>query len=96
MVSLTAPDKVVSQGAEIRLVSELDREGLERLRRVVLSAVEAAVYKTLYAVPQGGEQGGYGQGGGHHRELGLLAGQRTEERLEEDDANEVDAREHRC
>src|SRR5215210_6328655 len=89
------PDEVVAQGVEVRLVSELGREALQRLYRIVLPTVEAAVDKALDAAPRRVEQGGYRQGGGHHHELGTLAGQSAEEQLEHDDAAEVEAREHR-
>src|SRR5215210_3404969 len=89
------PDEVVAQDVEIRLISKLGREALQRLYRIVLPTVEAAVDKTLDAVPQRVEQGGYSQGGGNHHELGTLAGQSAEEQLEHDDAAEVEAREHR-
>src|ERR671920_1250857 len=80
------PDEVVAQGVEIRLVSKLGREGLQRLYRIVLPTVEAAVDKALDAAPQGVKQGGYRQGGGHDHEVGTLAGQGAEEQLEHDDA----------
>src|SRR5918997_5630424 len=89
------PDEVVAQGVEIRLVPKLGREGLQRLYRIVLPTVEAAVDKALDATPQRVEQGGYRQGGGHHHQLGSLAGQSAEEQLEHDDAAEIEAREHR-
>src|SRR5215218_473664 len=89
------PDEVFAQGVEVRLVSELGREALQRLYRIVLPTVEAAVDKALDAAPQRVEQGGYRQGGGHYYELGSLAGQSAEEQLEHDDAAEVEAREHR-
>src|SRR5215208_290266 len=89
------PYELASSGVEVRLVSELGREALQRLYRIVLPTVEAAVDETLDAAPQRVEQGGYRQGGGHHHELGTLAGQSAEEQLEHDDAAEVDAREHR-
>src|SRR5215203_204630 len=88
-------DEVFAQGVEIRLVSELGREALQRLYRIVLPTVEAAVDKALDAAPQRVEQGGYRQGGGHYYELGSLAGHSAEEQLEHDDAAEVEAREHR-
>src|SRR5918995_775770 len=89
------PDEVVAQGVEICLVSKLGRECLQRLHRIVLPAVEAAVDKALDAAPQRVEQGGYRQSGGHHHELGSLAGQSAEEQLEHDDAAEVQDRQHR-
>src|SRR5215210_4774760 len=85
-------DEVVAQGVEIRLVSKLGREALQRLYRIVLPTVEAAVDKALDAAPQRVEQGGYRQGGGHHHELGFLTGQSAEEQLEHDNAAEVEAR----
>src|SRR5215212_1010528 len=89
------PDEIAAQGVEVRLVSELGREALQRLPRVVLAAVEASINERLDAAPQRVEQGGYRQGGGHHHELGFLAGQSAEEQLEHEDAAEVEAREHR-
>src|SRR5918997_1115079 len=88
------PDEVVAQGVEIRLVPKLGREGLQRLYRIVLPPVEAAVDKALDAAPQRVEQGGYRQGGGHHHELGSLAAQSAEEQLEQHNAAEVEHREH--
>src|SRR5215203_2425792 len=89
------PDEVIAQGVEIRLVSKLAREDFQRLYRIVLPTVEAAVDKALDAAPRRVEQGGYRQGGGHHHELGSLAGHSAEEQLEHDDAAEVEARQHR-
>src|SRR5215211_1769668 len=88
------PEEVLAQGVEIRLVSKLGREGLQRLYRIVVPTEEAAVDKALDAAPQWVEQNGYRQGGGNHHELGSLAGQSAEEYLENDDAAEVEAREH--
>ena len=45
------PYEVIAQGIEVRLVSELGREGFQGLSSVVLLAVEAAVYERLYAMP---------------------------------------------
>src|SRR5215218_7263090 len=42
---------------EVRLVPQLEGEGFEGLPRVVLAAVEAAVYERLDAVPDGVEEG---------------------------------------
>src|SRR5918997_2199597 len=89
------PDQVVAQGVEIRLVSKLGREALQRLYSVVLPTVEAAIDKALDAAPRRVEQGGYRQSGGHHHELGTLAGHSAEEQLEHDDTAEVEAREYR-
>src|SRR5215217_5352214 len=89
------PYELASKGVEVRLVSELGREALQRLYRIVLPTVEAAVDKALDAAPGRVEQGGYRQGGGHDHELGTLAGQGAEEQLEHDDAAEVEDREHR-
>src|SRR5215204_5867479 len=87
-------DEVVTQGVKVRLVSKLGREGLQRLYRIVLPTVEAAVDQALDAAPQRVEESGYRQCGGHHHELGALAGQSAEEHLEHDDAAEVQARQH--
>jgi hypothetical protein len=68
---------------------------LKGLDCVVLPAVEAAIDKGLDTPPQRVEQRGYPKGGGDDRELRFLAGQRAEERLEQNDATEVDQRERR-
>src|SRR5215203_6512046 len=44
--------QIVTQGVEVRLVSELGREGFQGLSSVVLLPVEAAVYKPLDAATQ--------------------------------------------
>src|SRR5918995_1388017 len=89
------PDEVVAQGVEICLVSKLGRECLQRLHRIVLPAVEAAVDKALDAAPQRVEQGGYRQSGGHHHERGSLAGKSAEGQLAQGNAAKVQDRQHR-
>ena len=46
------------EAVQVDLVAELGGEGDERLRRVVLAAVEAVVDRALNARPQGLEGGG--------------------------------------
>src|SRR5215210_682374 len=53
------PYQVVAQGVQVCLISELGREGFERLCCVVLPAIEAPVYEALNATTQWIEQGGY-------------------------------------
>ena len=55
--------EVVAQCIQIRLVSELGRQGFESLSGVVLLAVEAPVYEGLYATPQGIEESSNHEGG---------------------------------
>ena len=64
--------QIVAQGLEVCLVPELGREGFQGLPRVVLTALEASIYERLNSSPQGAEQSGDCQRGGHDRKLGLL------------------------
>src|SRR5215203_3545516 len=61
----------VAQGVEVRLVAQLGREGFQGLSRIVLPAVEAAVYESLYASAQGVEQSGYHEGRVHDGQVTL-------------------------
>src|SRR3712207_2165800 len=45
------PNQVVAQCVEVRLISELGGESLQRLGRIVLSAVETSIYEALDTVP---------------------------------------------
>src|SRR5215218_10648631 len=85
------------QAVQVRLISQSGGEGFEGLSRVVLAAVEAAVYERLDAPSQGVEQRGYHQGRDDHGELGLLllASEGAEDGLGRCHAPEVNERQHR-
>ena len=63
---------------EILLLAQPGREGFEGLPRVVLPALEAAVYESLDSTTQWVEQGGDCQSRGHYRQLCALPGERRE------------------
>ena len=63
------PDQLVAEPVQVGLVPKPRREGFERLRRVVLPAVEAPIDRSLDASPQGVEQRRYREGGGDDDEL---------------------------
>src|SRR5215204_6563739 len=86
--------QVLAQGVHVRFVSQLGREGFQGLSGVVLPAVEAPVYKPLYAASQRREQCRYQEGGCHHCECGLLTREQDEEPLRHDDTAEVER--HQC
>src|SRR5215204_5257669 len=65
--------KVAVQLVEVRLIAQLRGECFERLCRIVLPAVEAAVYEVLDAAAQWIEERGDCQGGGHDSQLRPLA-----------------------
>src|SRR3712207_5687807 len=72
--------EIVAQGVEVRLVSELGREGFQGLCDVVFAAVEAPIDKSLDAASEWAEKGSDGQRGGHDRELRALPSEgRSEE-----------------
>jgi hypothetical protein len=78
-----------SQCLKVRLVSELGREALQGLPGMLLCSVEAAVYERLDASSQGVEQCRDKEGGGYHREGGLLT-REDEDPLQQDDAADVE------
>src|SRR5215203_3969270 len=82
--------QIGAQSIEVRLVSKLGGEALKRLSRVILLAVEAPFYERLYTPSQRVEQGCYHEGGGHHREGGLLACEDDEEPLQHYNDEEVE------
>src|SRR5215203_2620669 len=61
-----------SQCLQVCLVSELGREAFQGLPGILLCSVEAADYEGLDASSQGVEQDRDQEGGGYHREGGLL------------------------
>src|SRR5215207_323170 len=67
--------QVVIEGFQICLVPELGREGFKGLPHVVLPAIEPPVYERLDEASQRREQCCYQEGGCHHCEGGLLAGE---------------------
>src|SRR3954454_7967723 len=83
-------DQLPSQPVEVRLLAQPGRERRERLRRIVLPPVEAAVYKVLYALAQRVEERGDRERGDHHSERGLVSCQGAQGRLREDYGAEVD------
>src|SRR5215204_5532247 len=86
------PHQIAAQGVEVSLVPELRREGFQGLPRVVLLAIEPAIYEGLDAAAQGHEQRGDGEGGDDYGQLGLLllACEGAEDRLGCRYASEVD------
>src|SRR5215208_3978328 len=84
------PYQVFAQRIQVRLFPELSRESFQGLSSVVLAAVEAPVYKALYAASQRREQCCYQEGGCHHCEGGLLPSERDEDPLQYNDAAEVE------
>src|SRR5215212_2749117 len=79
---------------EVRLVPQLEGEGFEGLPRVVLAAVEAAVYERLDAVPDGVEEGRDQERRCHHSQLGSLSRKGDPGSLQHGDAAEVQEPEH--
>src|ERR671913_1532566 len=86
--------QVVIEGFQVRLVLQLGGEGFEGLSGVVLTPVEAPVYKPLDAASQRREQCCYQEGGCHHCEGGLLAGEEDEHPLQHHDTAEVECYQH--
>src|SRR5918993_3349238 len=84
------PYQVFAQRIQVRLFPKLSRESFQGLSSVVLAAVEAPVYKALYAASQRREQCCYQEGGCHHCEGGLLPSERDEDPLQYNDAAEVE------
>src|SRR5215212_4376347 len=58
-------DEVVAEGSQVRFVAQFGREGFKGLSRIVLVAVEAAVYERLYALSQRVEESCDHEGGGY-------------------------------
>src|ERR671916_2133784 len=85
--------ELAGQVLEVYRVAQAGPERFQRLRRVVLPTVEAAIDKRLNAVPDGVEEGGDDQRRCHDRELGSLAGQGDPGPLQKGDAAEVQQRE---
>src|ERR671920_1367534 len=84
------PYQVFAQRIQVRLFPELSRESFQGLSIVVLAAVEAPVYKALYAASQRREQCCYQEGGCHDCKGRLLPGERDEDPLQHYDAPEVE------
>src|SRR3712207_1663481 len=83
------PYQVLAQRLQIRLVSQLGREVFQGLSGIILPPIKVAIYEGLDAPPQRGEKRSDQEGGGHHREGGLLTGEQDEEPLQKYNANEV-------
>jgi hypothetical protein len=66
------PDQVLAQGVEVGLIPELCRERFQSLSGIVLSAVEAPIYKALDAPSQWGKEGCYDEREDDDGQLGLL------------------------
>src|SRR5829696_1108316 len=81
--------ELAGQIFEVRLVPQLEGEGFEGLPRVVLAAVEAAVYERLDAVPDGVEEGRDQERRCHHSQLGSLSRKGDPGPLQHGDADEV-------
>src|SRR5829696_9460910 len=88
------PHQVVVQRLQVRLVAQLLAESFEGLRRIVLAAVEAAVYEGLDTMAEGVKQGRDNEGGGHDRKGGLLTREQDEDTLQHHDAAEVEGNQH--
>src|SRR5215208_1689778 len=88
------PHQVFAQGVQVCLVPKLGGECFQGLSRVVLPAVEAAVYEGLDATSEGVEQGSDHKRGDDDGQLGLLllATERAEDRLGCRYTSEVDQR----
>jgi hypothetical protein len=66
------PYQIIAKCVQVCLVAQLGREGFQGLPRIVLAAIEAAIYEALYATPQGFKQRSDHHGGDDYGQLGLL------------------------
>src|SRR5215210_2532875 len=87
--------EISAQRLEVRFVAQSCGESLERPGLVVLATVEAPSDEILDTASQRAEQCGDGKGGGDDSELGLVADQGAEQRLQQHYAADVDDEERR-
>ena len=80
------PHQVVAQHSEVGLLAKPDGKRWEGLRGVVLPAVEAMIDERLHPAAQRDEQGDDRQSRGDDCDSRLLAGQRAEDALQDEQA----------
>ncbi len=78
-------DQVLAQLAQVHLIAQGGTKGLQRLSRIVLAAVEAAVNELLDASAQRLEQGSNRQRGGDDSHVIRLADDATQQGLQRED-----------